>query len=154
MIYSLIKLPRLIGLLKEDKQKEFFKKALDYASSRNGKCLSIEYLTAKTKMRWKCDKPDHDEWESSYDSIVLKGAWCNRCAIEKNANKCRDSNGLIKAHEHAKKNGGQCLSTEYINARTHMTWKCSNSEHKSWSAIFNQVVKHKKWCSACKKEDK
>ncbi|WP_206665130.1 hypothetical protein, partial [Bacillus wiedmannii] len=39
--------------------------------------------------------------------------------------------------ELALKRNGTCLSKEYINARTHLLWKCHNQEHQPWKATPN-----------------
>lgn len=59
------------------------------------------------------------------------------------------SNGLIKAQEHARKRGGVCLSTEYVNARTKMKWHCSNPNHPEWESNFDHVVSRDRWCQKC-----
>lgn len=138
-----------MGISKEDKKKEFYNKAINYAKSRGGECLSTEYFTAKTKMKWKCSNQEHPFWESTYDVVVSKGSWCTKCGIEKNANKLVRVDGLIKAQEHARKKGGECLSTEYINARTKMKWRCSNPEHPEWESNFDHVVSRDRWCKQC-----
>lgn len=61
---------------------------------------------------------------------------------------------LKQAQEFAKKMDGECLSQYYKSSEEKLEWKCSNTTHKSWLAIFNTVVNHKKWCSTCKKKKK
>lgn len=138
-----------MAISKEDKKKEFYNRALNYAKSKGGECLSTEYITAKTKMKWKCSNSSHPEWESTYDVVVSKGSWCTKCGIEKNSKNKTRSNGLIKAQEHARKRGGVCLSTEYVNARTKMKWHCSNPNHPEWESNFDHVVSRDRWCQKC-----
>jgi uncharacterized CHY-type Zn-finger protein len=126
-----------------------YNRAVDYAKSRNGECLSTEYTKAKDKMLWKCDNPAHPQWESPFDSMVSGQKWCTLCGIEKNANKNRLSDGLERAHKHAQSKGGQCLSTEYMNAKEPMLWKCDNPEHPVWQSNFDHVVSRDRWCQQC-----
>jgi hypothetical protein len=126
-----------------------YNRAVDYAKSRGGECLSTEYTKAKDKMLWKCDNPTHPQWESPFDSMVSGQRWCTLCGIEKNANKNRLSDGLERAYKHAQSKGGQCLSTEYTNARDPMLWKCDNPEHPVWQSDFDHVVSRDRWCQQC-----
>ena len=56
---------------------------------------------------------------------------------------------LKKAKEYADLQGGECLSTEYINNRTNLEWKCKNIKHFSWFANYNSVVNCQTWCAEC-----
>lgn len=42
--------------------------------------------------------------------------------------------------------GGECLSKEYINAKTNMQWKCK--ENHTWPATFKNIKKGS-WCPFC-----
>ena len=46
----------------------------------------------------------------------------------------------------ALKRGGACLSTKYVNARTHLEWVCEKGHH--WSATPDNV-KRGTWCKEC-----
>lgn len=60
------------------------------------------------------------------------------------------NNLLARAVNKAKEKGGECLSTEYKNAREKMEWTCSNPEHSSWTATYQNVVLQGTWCPHCK----
>lgn len=62
-------------------------------------------------------------------------------------------NGLKIAKSHAKSKGGECLSTEYKNARSPMTWKCANGSHPAWEASYNRVITGGNWCPECGKNN-
>ena len=47
----------------------------------------------------------------------------------------------------ATQRGGECLSTEYVNVKTKMKWKCKEG-HK-WDACYNNIQQGK-WCPYCK----
>lgn len=46
----------------------------------------------------------------------------------------------------AAKNGGLCLSTEYVNCRTKCKWQCK--EGHSWEAVSDHVQQGH-WCPYC-----
>lgn len=46
---------------------------------RAGKCLSKNYVNAKSNLRWKC-KLGH-EWEAT-PSNVKRGTWCHTCKFK------------------------------------------------------------------------
>lgn len=50
----------------------------DVAKARDGECLSDTYISAKSKLRWKC-KNGHT-WEARADDVKNKGSWCPYCA--------------------------------------------------------------------------
>lgn len=49
------------------------------AESRGGECLSPEYVTSATKLRWCC--AEGHEWEA-IPSSVKRGRWCPVCAVK------------------------------------------------------------------------
>jgi len=49
-------------------------------------------------------------------------------------------------HEIAIKNGGQCLSSEYVNSSTKLQWECSIG-HK-WAASATSI-RQGSWCPKC-----
>lgn len=55
---------------------------------------------------------------------------------------------IESCHQLAKKRGGKCLSTKYINNNTHLEWKCANPEHESWWATQSSI-KQGFWCPKC-----
>ncbi|WP_241170381.1 hypothetical protein [Serratia marcescens] len=56
------------------------------------------------------------------------------------------------AKQHAQKQGGNCLSNEYVNNSSLMLWSCGNHEHKEWTATYKKVVCCGTWCPRCSKE--
>lgn len=49
------------------------------ATERGGECLSKTYISAITKMRWKCSRKH--EWMATLNKILC-GRWCPECAIK------------------------------------------------------------------------
>lgn len=124
-----------------DKKRLNIKDAQLLAQKRGGICLSTEYVNNINKLRWQC-KEGHT-WETSY-SVIKRGHWCPRCGVEKNSKNQRFT--IDKAKDLAKNKDGNCLSTEYKNARSNLEWQCK--EGHSWLATY-QSVKGGSWCPYC-----
>lgn len=111
------------------------------AQEKNGFCLSSEYIGCKQKLKWQCSK--NHVWYSTRSNIA-KGSWCPVCALASVSmkrlgvqSKRITLNDCIKV---AEANGGECLSSEYINSSTKLLWKCEKSHE--WFALIGQI-KHK-----------
>ena len=115
----------------------------DIANSKNGKCLSTEYINNKTKMLWECEY-EH-QWEATYDSVGNDKSWCPKCA------------GNVKftiqdCHKAAQKQNGKCLSTKYINSTTKYLWECQHGHQ--WVATYNNIKQKDCWCLTCAGKEK
>jgi len=106
------------------------------AGSKRGKCLSTEYVNALTKLKWMC-KEGHI-WEAKPNEIK-SGRWCSYCAGKAKLT-------IEEMQELAKRKGGKCLSTEYINNNTKLKWQCG--EGHTWEATPHGI-KSGKWCPYC-----
>jgi hypothetical protein len=60
----------------------------DIAKSKNGKCLSIVYKNAQTRMEWICS--EGHKWETCLSSIKNKDTWCPYCSKKKTEQKVRE----------------------------------------------------------------
>lgn len=131
-----------------EKQKNHngLKEAQTYALSRNGFCLSKEYINSKTNMEWKCHDKEHSSWMGKYENVVSNKTWCAACANNKKLD------GLSIAKSYATSRNGTCLSQEYINTKTKLEWKCDNKNHPSWFSAYEKAVRRKQWCPECHKE--
>lgn len=119
------------------KKKLTIEKMQEIAKDRGGKCLSIQYVNNKTKLHWECEKGHN--WHSSPTSVITGKTWCPVCAANIKAT-------LELMRELAKSRNGQCLSSEYVNARAKLTWKCERGHE--WDALPNDI-KQGKWCPTC-----
>lgn len=79
-------------------KKEQLEKAKKYALSKNGECLSNEYINFYTPLVWKCHNLNHNSWIASYNSIVAKNSWYPECAN----NKLLDGLSIAKEHTQSK----------------------------------------------------
>lgn len=107
------------------------------AAEHGGKCLSQHYGNAHTKLSWRCAQGH--EWDAVPNSIKDRRTWCPRCAgIVRHS--------LEEMRELAAKQGGDCLSTTYLNNRTKLNWQCA--EGHQWEARPAAVLKGQ-WCPQC-----
>ena len=112
------------------------------AQDRNGKCLSIEYRNAHTKMEWECS--ERHKWKATFHSVKNRKTWCKICSG-------KEPHTLEKMQQIAKQRGGKCLSIEYQNAHTKMEWECSEG-HQWWAkanSIYQQNGEKGSWCLEC-----
>ena len=108
------------------------------ATQRGGKCHSIVYKNALTKMRWECN--DGHTWETAFTNIINMNAWCPYCVKNRRLT-------LEECKEFAKSKKGKCLSNIYINSQTKMEWKCEHGH--IWKAIFDNIKNMGHWCHQC-----
>src|ERR1035437_713494 len=86
------------------------------AAKHHGKCLSKKYANTEHKLEWQCDKGH--KWKANLKAIN-DGVWCLTC---KENDRTAKSLALIK--KIARKNGGECLSLKYVNAKTALKFRC------------------------------
>ena len=116
------------------------------AAKHGGECLSKKYVRGRDPLRWRCQIGHR--WSASGESIVA-GHWCPRCAIERNSKARRL--GIEACREMAHARSGRCLSNDYTNSETPLTWECEEG-HQWWSKPEN--VRQGHWCVKCANERK
>ncbi|MCP4132566.1 MAG: hypothetical protein GY754_16465 [bacterium] len=110
----------------------------EMARKRGGKCLSEKYINTKTKLKWQC-KEGHT-W-MALPSNVVKGTWCLECSGKRKPT-------ISEMKKLARSRGGKCLSNEYINGETKLTWQCKDGH--IWKAT-PRVIRCGSWCPECRK---
>lgn len=65
------------------------------AESMGGKCLSKEYVSTKTKLRWRC--ANEHEFEATPNAVKNQGTWCPICGFQ------RMRKSLIRDEKHIMK---------------------------------------------------
>lgn len=110
----------------------------DIALARGGRCLSIEYLSSKSKLIWQCVRGHR--WQALPASVV-QGTWCAVCARNQRLK-------LSQFQDIASSRGGRCLSHQYMNERTALAWLCA-AGHR-WNTTPAKV-KGGSWCPTCAK---
>ena len=116
------------------------------AYSKNGECLSTEYINVDSKLVWKCDKGHI--WKATPYKIKL-GQWCPICSISIRAEKKKLSIDVMK--KIADERGGNCLSDKYIDSHTKLNWVCKNGHE--WKATPNKINSGQ-WCPICSAKDR
>lgn len=113
-----------------------------WAKALGGKCLSEEYINCRSKMKFRCSKGH--EWETIPDNIKNRH-WCPVCSMNK-----RKAVRLTieNMKELAKNHGGECLSSEYIDQKTHLRWRCDKGHEWTATPI---TIKRGVWCPECRK---
>jgi hypothetical protein len=111
------------------------------AKIRGGKCLSKRYVNSKTLLTFQCNKGH--KWKTRPEYIT-QGRWCHVCGKAKHGASQRLTIDLMR--KIAQKNGGQCLSKNYTNARTKLIWKCAKGH--AWEAVPD-VIRRGCWCRIC-----
>lgn len=111
--------------------------------SRGGKLLSKEYLGARERVEYICDKGHRAE---SVVSNLRTGQWCYKCGRTLSGEKQKVQNAVEQLSKLARKKGGKFLNTSYVNTSTPHDWSCSEG-HKFRAKPG--AVKRGAWCPYC-----
>jgi hypothetical protein len=130
--------PRCVGKLPPD---EAYYELQEIAASRGGRCLSAGYVDGQEKLLWQC--ASGHKWEAAPNN-VRGGSWCHECAKRIQGPKRL---GLEMCQQAALAKGGKCLSNEYVNSGTKLTWQCA--EGHDWNSTPDSVVRLGTWCPSC-----
>lgn len=112
------------------------KYAQQLAKKHKGKCLSTEYVNARTPMKWQCDKKHI--WPAPLGRIS-NNHWCPICSGKK-------KHTLQDCIDYAHKYNGGCLSKHY-NYKGKQKWQCEKGH--IWKARFNVMSGRNTWCYVC-----
>lgn len=112
------------------------------ATEKGGECLTDNYITLQTKLRFKCEV-GHIWWTTGAN--VKSGKWCKICSgIRGQAYKKDNINVFKKIIENK---GGKLLTTEYKNSsETRLLVDCGKGHQ--WLA-FPGHLKKGLWCRKC-----
>ncbi|SNT40300.1 hypothetical protein SAMN05421640_3795 [Ekhidna lutea] len=114
----------------------------ELAKTREGYCLSIEYVNSQENLEWQC-KAGH-KWHASYAN-VKKGTWCRICSGEEAGKRRRTP--LKFFQDYAKKKKGVCISTTYTKQTDRLTFRCS--EGHEWDTAASVIKNNRTWCPYC-----
>ena len=108
------------------------KYTIDYmhelAKLKGIKCLSEKYTGSTQLLEWQCLN-GHDSWKALASTIKKSG--CSECAGTRKGK-------IEEMHKLAEKRGFECLSKEYVNNYTQLSWKhpvCGNIWNATPSSI-------------------
>ena len=109
----------------------------EHAEKKGGKCLSIRYINAHTKLQWQCSCKY--KWEAR-PANILKGHWCPKCGGSLRLT-------IKKLQEKALSKGGKLISKEYKNNKDKLEFLCSEG-HK-FKLLTNNFYNKDHWCPDC-----
>ena len=112
-------------------------KMKDIAKERGGECLSNQYINSDTKLKWRCS--EGHIWEATPSNILNRKSWCPFCSGTMKLN-------IEQMKDIARERGGECLSDQYINTHTKLSWRCS--EGHEWDAE-SSCIRSGSWCPIC-----
>lgn len=130
-----------------EKKKYTIEDMRNLAKSKNGLCLSENYITRKTKLTWKCEQ--NHIWDSSPGKMLDRNVWCPICGKEKSIENRRL--GINKVIEIGNDLNLKLLSKKYINASQKLEWECDKG-HLFLSTI-TAIKGNQEPCPQCKKQN-
>ena len=116
-------------------------------------CLSDEYDDGETEYQWKCPEETHPPFLLTYN----RARDAHRAGQPHICSKCnkKDRITIGDMEDHAKKNGGTCLTKELDDrGKTVVRFKCGNKEHEPFTHTATAVKNETKrgrlvWCPDC-----
>lgn len=127
-------------------QQRMYIELKEIAKNRGWELLSINYVNAKTNLLFLC--PNKHEREMNSNNFKT-GQGCIICSRNKNTNALQQKM-YIELKELAKNRGWELISINYIDAKTHLIFKCPN-EHMREMTPDN--FKQGKGCAICSGHD-
>lgn len=109
-----------------------------YALSKGGELLSVEYQNDRTPMKFRCQKGH--TWETTAHSI-RNGHWCPYCS----GTRLVDPYGDICAYAEAR--GGLCLSDKYLGSGVKHWFRCAAGHE--WASVPASMKHQASWCAIC-----
>lgn len=106
------------------------------ATARGGRCLSTDYRDNASPLLWECALGH--QWTAHLNRVKDDECWCPECWG--NIARLTDLQALAAGR------GGACLSTEYVNERVPMLWRCSLGHEWSTASV---TVCGGSWCPVC-----
>lgn len=108
------------------------------AAVKGGRCVSRRYLGVDKKLRFECAQGHR--WDTQ-PGRVFTGSWCPQCHFDGRRGTLVDMKAIARSR------GGQCLSTQYVTARTRMLWECHRGHR--WHATPDTIKNAESWCRQC-----
>ena len=128
---------------RDDRERKYVIQCQNFAKEKGGLLLSKSYLNANQKLLWECRR--HHKFYLSMNK-VKSGRWCPECSKDQQA-EIRSKQLISEAQLVAASYDGKCLSHVCNNAKTKLTWECS--ERHKWQAQATSVLRQGTWCPTC-----
>lgn len=117
-------------------------KLKNIAKDHGGEILSKKFRNVHTKMRFKC-KDGHIWWAFPFN--INAGTWCPKCGNKRKGSSLKLTMDVIQAL--AEEKGLTCLSTEYVNGLSKLSWECEKG-HK-FKSSYHSISRRKRVCKRC-----
>ena len=114
----------------------------EIVKNKNMACLNDTYEDCNKQMDFKCLKCDR-EWKTTFRSVV-QNIGCLKCN-----HKEKTSHTMKFILERIKNKPFTCVSSDYINTKTHMEWKC-NVCCNIWKSTFGHIHYYNTGCPNCR----
>ena len=82
----------------------------------------------------------NDGLQATPFSVKMRGSWCPSCASNQPL-------GIVEMNRLAATKKGKCLSNNYVNVKTKLTWECQKGHQ--FEATPDSIRKGR-WCKKCK----
>lgn len=112
------------------------------ARAKGGHCLSTEYTDFTAQLRWRC--AEGHEWHTTAH-LIARGKWCPACGRASHS-VTRMARTFAQIRAIAREKGGLCLSTEYVNYRIPLRWRCAEGHEWHTTAA---TIQRGSWCPSC-----
>jgi len=112
--------------------------AREIAHQRGGECLSQQYVNSLARLQWRC--AEGHEWAANLSNVKNVGTWCPQCSW-------KSSLSIHDARRIARERGGECLSQRYVNAHSHLHWRCAKGHE--WKVALQGLKYSGSWCPHC-----
>lgn len=127
-----------------DNNRKQLDRIIEFAKSKNGICLSTNYISSNELMRFKCEVVDHPEFEKT--TINARRSWCNECSRNAPQSTDRINRELVRLNS--------CLTiSEFIgNTGDHQTFHCTEYDldmEISWDNLKSALTSTTKSRCSC-----
>jgi hypothetical protein len=113
-----------------------------YFTEQNCELLSTDYKNTENKLKYICSCGNI--WETSFGKFMV-GQRCKTCRYEKMKNKRKQNYDDV--YNYFKDQGCELISTEFINSRTNLEYKCKCGTISSMT--FDNFKNKNKRCKKC-----
>lgn len=108
------------------------------ARSLGGRCLSTGDITGTTILDFEC--ANRHTWPKEARAVLYFKIWCVACYNMRMLT-------IEMMQSIARERGGECLSTTFVDERTHLLWRCAKGHE--WPSSPSSVKHHGSWCAKC-----
>lgn len=105
------------------------------------------YVSAKTKMKYRCPKHPDKELSISYDKLKQSVQGCPHCSRERVGDKLRTP--IEEVRKAFEDKGLELLETKYVNNKTKMKYRCPKHPDKDLSVTFDSLKSKGTGCPFC-----